>query len=320
MSAGSTVMVPLPLAAGDLGACQAILRQGSKSFAAASLALPRSLRASAAAVYAFCRVADDAVDLSDDPAAGVQALTERLDRIYARTPDNDPVDRAFSEVVARHRIPVAIPQGLLEGFQWDAEGRRYETAEDLEAYCARVASTVGVMMTLLLGPRSPDILARACDLGLAMQITNICRDVGEDARAGRLYLPRQDLIAAGLDPEAWLARPRHCEALRTVVRGLLERADGYYQRSDSGIRQLPQASRWAIRAARLIYADIGRVIARHRYNAVDRRAYTRAGRKAWLLLRSLGAVFWRSRPCALPAPSTCQFLVGAVEREDALKR
>ena len=132
-------------------------------------------------------------------------LKDRLDRACRGLPKPYPVDRAFADVVARFAIPEAIPEALIEGLEWDAEGRRYETLSDLYGYCARVAGTVGVMMTLVMGQRSPDIVARACDLGCAMQLTNIARDIGEDARAGRLYLPLSWMREAGLDPDEWLA-------------------------------------------------------------------------------------------------------------------
>ena len=118
--------------------------------------------------------------------------------------------------------PAALPEALLEGLAWDAEGRSYETLDDLFDYAARVAGTVGVMMTLIMGVRSPEALARACDLGVAMQLTNIARDVGEDARMGRIYLPRQWLREAGVDAEAFLAdpqaRPTHPRARRAASR------------------------------------------------------------------------------------------------------
>jgi len=179
----------------DIHACHEILTRGSKSFVAASRLLPKRLHDRTAALYAFCRVADDAVDLGTDVPAAIARLLERLDRVYAGRPEQDPVDRAFCEVVHTCGIPQAVPRALIEGFEWDAERRRYATERDLEAYCARVAATVGVMMTLLFGERSKVLLARACDLGLAMQLTNICRDVGEDARAGRMYLPLAPVLA-----------------------------------------------------------------------------------------------------------------------------
>ena len=168
----------------------------------------RRRAAHATALYAFCRQADDAVDLGEDGAAELAVLHSRLDLIYARKPLPIAADRAFAEVVATRSIPRELPAALLEGFAWDLAGRRYQTLADLNAYAARVAGTVGAMMAVILGAQDAAVIARACDLGVAMQITNIARDVGEDARRGRLYLPREWLAAAGVDADAWLANPR----------------------------------------------------------------------------------------------------------------
>lgn len=278
-----------PLRDGDLAACRAILAAGSRSFAAASRLLPGRARDPVAAMYAFCRVADDAVDEAPTGGAGaaVEGLTARLDAIYAGRPAPDPVDRAFGDLVQTFHIPRAVPDALLEGFLWDAEGRTYETLPALLGYAARVASTVGVMMTLLLGERDRLTLARACDLGLAMQLTNIARDVGEDARMGRVYLPLAWLREEGIDPLRLVERPRFEPALGRVVERLLAEADALYRRADHGIGRLPADGRRAIRAARLIYADIGRVIRRRGCDSVSGRARTTGLRKSWLLARAL---------------------------------
>ncbi len=277
-------------AAADIEACKRILAAGSKSFAAASLLLPRRMRGPAAAFYAFCRIADDLVDFSDDPTSAVLELGARVDRIYAGTPDDDPVDRAFARVVAAHAIPRAVVDALIEGFEWDADEREYETLSDVLGYCARVASAVGVVMTLLTGPRDPRTLARACDLGAAMQLTNICRDVAEDAGRGRLYLPASWLRERGVDPVSFVAKhddyagdPRVAE----VIEALLSVADEYYLRADAGIVLLPRDSRAAIRAARLIYSDIGREIRALGCDPTRGRAHTSKARKLWLLTRAL---------------------------------
>jgi 15-cis-phytoene synthase len=296
----------------DIRACREILARGSKSFAAASRMFPKRLHDKTAALYGFCRTADDAVDLATDPRQGLARLHERLDRIYAGRPEPDPVDRAFCDLVHEVGIPQAVPAALLQGFAWDAERRRYATAEELAAYCVRVASTVGVMMSLIFGKRSPGLLARACDLGLAMQLTNICRDVGEDARAGRVYLPLDWLAAAGLDADALVARPTPSPALAAVVERTLALADDFYRRGDGVVALYPRDCRLAVRAARLIYAEIGRVIAKHDYDSVTTRAYTSKARKLLLLCRALPVLVWPGRASDEPPAPAAKFLVDAV--------
>jgi phytoene synthase len=269
--------------AADIAACRSILRSGSKSFFAASLLLPKRVRDPASALYAFCRLADDAVDLSADPRQALARIRYRLDRAYAEAPLPDPVDRAFAAVVAAHAIPRAVLDALFDGFAWDVDRRRYGALTELEAYAVRVAGTVGVMMTLLMGVRDSAVLARACDLGVAMQLTNIARDVGEDARAGRLYLPQHWLIEAGIDPDEFLRRPAHSAALGQVVARLLGVADTYYARANAGIAELPADCRSAIRAASLIYSRVGRRVAACRYNAIDGRAVVGKAQKVALI-------------------------------------
>ncbi len=281
----------------DLARCREILRDGSKSFYAASLLLPARVRDPASAVYAFCRVADDAVDEAAPGAAhaAVDRLRARLDRVYADRPDDHPIDRALAGVVSRHALPRTAPEALLEGFAWDAEGRRYEDLSGVLSYSARVASAVGVIMTWLMGPRSEGVLARACDLGAAMQLTNICRDVGADARIGRIYLPLSWMRDAGIDPDAWLRAPTFTPSLASVVERLLREADGLYARADLGVAMLPRDCRPSIRAAGLVYSDIGRVIRRRGHDSVNARAVVSGARKVALLARASLAVFTSHR-------------------------
>jgi phytoene synthase len=271
----------------DLQACKRLLREGSKSFALASLLLPRRVRDPAAAIYAFCRVADDLVDEGDGGDDVLDRLKERIDRAYDGVASDDPVDRAFSAVVRGYEIPREIPLALLEGFAWDAKGRRYDTIEDVLAYSARVAGTVGVMMTLLMGPRDSQTLERACDLGVAMQLTNIARDVGQDARLGRVYLPSDWLRQEGVDRDAFLRDPAFRPEMAVVLRRLLALAEQLYARSEAGIDMLPPDCRPAIRAARLIYAEIGRKLERSGLDSVSRRTVVSKGRKLWLVFRAL---------------------------------
>ena len=186
--------------------CRRAIRERIKSFYAASRLLPAQTRKRAFALYAFCRLSDDAIDLSGGSKDALERLRDRLGCAARGRPQPYAADRAMADLMRRCAIPAALPEALLEGLAWDSEGRSYETIDELFDYAARVAGAVGVMMALIMDVRSPQALARACDLGVAMQLTNIARDVGEDARLGRIYLPRQWLREAGIDADAWLCR------------------------------------------------------------------------------------------------------------------
>ena len=299
--------------AADRAACRAAIRDGSRSFFAASGLLPARVRQPAYGLYAFCRLSDDAVDAVEArarPAASAR-LAARLARIYDDAPVDAAADRAMADLVKAHRLPHALPAALIEGLAWDAEGRRYESLSDLTAYAARVAGSVGAMMTLLMGVRDADVLARACDLGVAMQFTNIARDVGEDARAGRLYLPLAWMREAGLDPAAFLADPAPSPRLQAVVARLLAAAEGLYARSEAGIAGLPLDCRPAIRAARLVYAEIGRALERGGLDPVSTRAHVPGRRKAALLARALLPLPASGDRAAPPLAETA-FLIEAV--------
>lgn len=298
----------------DIAACKALIRQGSRSFYNASLLLPRAVRDPAYALYAFCRLADDAIDDAEQGTVhdALDRLRDRLDRAYAGRPVDRPSDRAFARVIAAHEIPRPLPEALLEGFAWDVEGRRYATLSELNGYGARVAGAVGAMMTVLMGARDADTVARATDLGCAMQLTNIARDVGEDARAGRIYLPLEWMEEAEIDVEAWLAQPTFDARLGDVIGRLLGAADALYARSGAGIARLPASCRPSIQAARTIYSEIGRAVERQGYDSVTRRAVVSRRRKVNLLGQALISARWSEDGLALPPLPETQFLVDAV--------
>jgi phytoene synthase len=295
----------------DLAACEELMRGGSKSFFAASSLLPQRVRMPAIALYAFCRVADDAIDEHIDDPRAIQKLQERLGAIYDGQPEAIIEDRAMAMVTHRYGLPRELPEALLEGFAWDAAGRHYDTIEDLHHYCARVAGSVGAMMAMIMGITNPHALARACELGNAMQLTNIARDVGEDARNGRLYLPRAWMRVAGIDPNDWLANPQFTPALGEVIGRVLLEADRLYQRGSSGIAALPRDCRGAILAAASIYAEIGRVISDREMNSVNSRAVVGSARKLTLLCIAKARAQLPTR-CETEAPlPAIQFLVDA---------
>lgn len=295
-------MTALALARDDRLVCRDWIRQHSKSFYLSSLLLPARVRQASWALYAFCRRADDAVDeRADGGLRRVEQLHARLERVYAGRGDDDPIDRAFAAVVARHSIDRALPEALLAGMEMDARGTRYATDEELLVYCFRVAATVGLMMTRVMGVSDDAGWLRAADLGVAMQLTNIARDVGEDERRGRSYLPASLLAACGGDR-------------RAAVEKLLARADAHYRAADRGVPLLPRDCRFAIASSRNIYSAIGDAVARNGYDSISRRAWVSLPRKLWLVARALPAIFSTARDAAAPGPADAQLrpLVRAV--------
>lgn len=269
-----------------------ILRAGSKTFHLASRLLPNRVRRPTLVLYAFCRGADDGVDDATSRSAAraaVDALRLRIDRVYADRALDAPLERAFADVVRAYGIPRRVPDLFAEGMEWDVEGRTYETLDDLVAYAERVAGTVGVMMTHVMGRRDEDVLARARDLGVAMQLTNVARDVGEDAARGRLYLPAAWATKHGVDVERFLREPKPDDGIRETTIAVLDEADEFYRRADDGIDDLPRDCRRAIRAARLVYSDIGTVVRKRNGDSVTARAVVPTWRKLWLVVKAVVA-------------------------------
>ncbi len=279
----------------DLALCRQMIRQGSRSFHLASLLLPERYREPARALYGFCRMADDAVDNSADPQEAVTRLMLRLDRIYDHKPEDAATDRAFADVVRHFAIPRALPDALIEGFAWDATGRSYHTLSDVTAYAVRVAGTVGMMMSLIMGCRSAQGLARAVDLGIAMQFSNIARDVEDDARNGRIYLP-----------QSWQTKTNSASDMASR---LVDEAEKFYARAETGIALLPRGCRASIHAARLLYREIGHEAKRREHKG---RAIVSGRRKTMLMLQALPAALSRVKASKAPAIPEAQFLIDAV--------
>lgn len=284
----------LVVAPADRLACRTWIRTHSKSFFLSSLLLPARVRQAAWALYAFCRRADDAVDEEASRAEAlrkVEALRRRLDAAYGSATPDHPVDRAFTVVARRYDIPRALPEALLAGMEMDARGASYDGDDELLLYCFRVASTVGLMMTRVMGAGDDVAWLRAADLGVAMQLTNIARDVGEDARRGRVYLPRALLREVGIEPRDVLNARAATEPIREATRRLLARADAHYRAADLGVPLLPRGCRFAIASSRLIYSRIGDRIGANGFDSVTRRAHVSLAGKLALVARATGALF-----------------------------
>ena len=283
----------------------AAIAEGSKSFAMASLLFRPSMRRHAHMMYAWCRHCDDVIDgqnlgFGEDSAAGAAHTPRRsdLDALTAETlsaleggPVSHPAMEAFREVALATDMPRQHPLDLLRGFEMDVEAREYRTLSDTLEYCYHVAGVVGVMMAIVMGvkPDDRETLNRAADLGIAFQLTNICRDVVDDAEIGRVYLPAQWLSEAGIDPTPeGILDPANREALWLVSERVLDEADRYYRSSGPGVRRLPIRAGFAVSAARRVYRDIGRVVRKRGAQAWDERARTSRRRK--VALAGLGCV------------------------------
>jgi phytoene synthase len=264
-----------------------VLATKSKSFALASKLLPAESRDDVAILYAWCRYADDAIDLAPvaERAAALDRLRRELDDAYAGAATGDAVLDAFGALARRRAIPRAYPDALLDGFAMDVARARYETVDDLLLYCFRVAGVVGAMMCHVIGLSEASALRPAVHLGIAMQLTNVCRDVAEDAADGRVYLPSAML---GVDPAAVVASTsRHRADVVRSVTALLHLADGFYRSADVGMRALPLRAALAVRTARLVYAAIGDRLARASFDPLRGRVFVPLLVKLWLVLRAV---------------------------------
>jgi phytoene synthase len=308
----------------DINGCYEAIRKGSHSFYAASKLLPKPVRDPAVVLYAFCRVADDNVDAEDASQDAIDLLRERLELAYLGTPKNDSVDRAFASLVDLCEMPKALPDALLEGLEWDSLNLRFETLSDLHSYSARVAAAVGVMMCVIMNVRDKDVLARACDLGAAMQLTNIARDIGEDARNGRLYIPLKWMSEEGINPVTFLKNPTPSEKTARIAKRLLFEAEQLYHRAEAGLSELPLFCRPGIFAARHIYERIGKHIAAANYDSITNRAFTTKIEKIGFLMLSLAntatvSVMPRSAIVHAEPLKEMKFLVDAAHQVKAPK-
>ncbi|MBD8643197.1 phytoene/squalene synthase family protein [Stenotrophomonas sp. CFBP 13724] len=271
------------------------ISRGSKSFAVASRVFDARTRRGATLLYTWCRHCDDVVDgqvlghrgvpaSASDPGAALAELRRCTALAYQQPLLQDPPFAALQEVVRTFAIPARHAQAHLDGFAMDVAGREYRTFDDTLEYCYHVAGVVGIMMCHIMGPTDPAVLDRAADLGLAFQLSNIARDVVEDAQAGRCYLPVDWLEQAGLNPRNH-ADQAHRQALAGVVARLLESAETYYASALKGLPALPARSAWAVATAHGIYREIGLHVRARGPAAWDHRVSTSTGDKLRLLLR-----------------------------------
>jgi phytoene synthase len=286
--------VPRPIVDEDLldrayAYCDALTAEYSRSFYLASRLLPADKRRAVRALYAFCRVSDDIVDNPSDDAESALAAWRRR-ALSPLPPKSDLIATAWADARRRYRIPHRYPEQLIEGVARDLHQTRYGTFEDLAGYAYGVASTVGLMSMHIIGFSHPDAIPYAVKLGVALQLTNILRDVREDWDAGRVYLPAEELEWFGLT-EADLADARVHEGWRAFMRFQIARYRRLYHDAWPGIALLNRDGRLAIAAAAELYRAILKDIEAHDYDVFSWRAHV----SGWSKLRRLPGIWWRDR-------------------------
>jgi len=282
-----------PIVKAALDECRSMIMEGSKSFSLAARLFDSDTRDAAFFLYGWCRYCDDQVDRAGMEESREQLkqrlakLSEATRSVFTGAAQDQAVFIAMQYIVQRYSIPAHYALELIEGMAMDARGNRYRTLNDLALYCYRVAGTVGLMMSHVMGLRDEQALKHAADLGIAMQLTNIARDITEDASMGRIYLPLEWLEEAGIAPEE-IAAPKNRAELALITKRLLLEADRYYRSGDAGLWHLSFRSACAVAAARQVYAEIGSLLLRKGVYAWDQRSYVTRPRK---LCAMLGGVF-----------------------------
>lgn len=259
--------------------CAAVAKEHSKSFFMATALLPQEKREAVRVLYAFCRIVDDIVDESTAEDRDVQLAYWRSVVAGLRAPeDGDMIAKAWLYIMRKHHIPARYALQLIDGVARDLGQVRYETFEDLSTYCYGVASTVGLMSMYIIGFRSTEALRYAINLGVALQLTNILRDVGEDARNGRVYLPAQELQAFGIS-EAELLEGKLSPKWLEFMKYQIFRVRDIYAEAEKGIPFLEADGQLAVAAASGFYRAILDVIEENKYDVFTRRASLGALRK-----------------------------------------
>lgn len=269
--------------------CENITKLHAKSFYFAAKFLPKHKQKAVYPIYAFCRHVDDEIDevgKADETKAieAVERWKKNLEEIYAesKTKAQNQVFLAWQDLLQTYNIPREFPLELIKGVLMDTNVKRYETFDELYVYCYRVASTVGLMSSEILGYSDKIALEYAEKMGIAMQLTNILRDVKEDAEMGRIYLPQEDLRRFNVSEKQIFAN-KFDENFRKMMKFQIARARRFYAEGETGIALLEKDSRFTVRLASRIYARILDEIERQNYNIFAKRAHTSTFQKLSML-------------------------------------
>lgn len=268
---------------------QAVIEEYSRSFTISSRLLPKRRRWAVCALYGFCRYAHNLIEkprmrTGDEVMDELDILKKEILMAYRTGGSEHPVVMSFIEVASHFRIPIEYPLEFLKGAGMDVDHHRYRTWQDLHVFCYRVAGIVGIMMAYILGFKNESALPYAEKLGVAMQLTNMLRDVDNDRKRDRIYLPEDEMEQFSVTEDT-LTRRQMNDALRSLMRIQVERAHRLYEEAEPGIALLDRESRFAIRCASRIYRGILYKIEASGYDPFAGRASLGRREKAGIVLR-----------------------------------
>lgn len=271
---------------------RSIIKHHAKSFFLSSQFLPKQKRIAAYSVYAFCRYADNIVDnprnrSTEEVLRELENFRDEVELSFKYKESEHPVLKSFAFIADKYDIPKQYAMDLLDGVKMDLEKNRYETFDELYLFCYRVASVVGLMMTYILGfNKNENTLEYAEKLGIAMQLTNILRDIKEDKQQNRIYIPLKEMQDFGVSEFA-IMNEKNSDELRELIKFQVDRAWNYYLEAEPGIKMLDKDSRFAIYAASRIYSGILNIIQNNNFNPFQSRAFVPNRKKAAILLKEV---------------------------------
>lgn len=255
--------------------CRSLAYKHAKTFYFASYFLPKEKRNACYAIYAFCRTIDDIVDASPNTLDHEKLASTSLDTwrslLSGSSSTSSEIVPAWNKTVLQYSLDPSLAAELIDGVAMDLTVKRYKRYQDLLGYCYKVASVVGLLTKNIYGGHSDEATKYAVDLGLAMQLTNIIRDVGEDAERGRIYLAREDILRFGLSEDSILRRERNPSTIQ-LLKEYMNRADKLYESANRGIPLLDRDSQLTVQLMSTNYQQILRCIERNEYQVFDKRA------------------------------------------------
>jgi phytoene synthase len=288
-----------------------VMANHGKSFFWASQVFSKPMLNSVARLYTFCRYVDDLAD-ECPPDESQELLTKLMEQLGKG-------DAGFEDIFGPGKIDKIFAAELLDGALFDVKGQDIVTRKDLMVYCYKVAGVVGLMMTKVIGVKNPVAYSQAVDLGVAMQLTNICRDVLEDANNNRTYLPTKELEEAGLNVTLIAKKGKTPVALKKIVAFYLETADVYYNSAKQGMGHIPLRARFAILLAARLYQAIGHKLRHNQYNVLSGRTYLNKFEKLLVSFKTCFEVFtpsfWRTTKHNLELHQDLQGLPGIIKQE-----